>query len=413
MTATTVAYAPPTISSPSPTKFNYAVGYLKALVIALVVALHAALAYHPAATPPPISLLAHPRTWQAFPVFDPHHAAWAGVFATVSDMFGMALMFFLSGLFVWSGLKRKGSCAYMHDRLLRLGVPFVPVAVIIAPLSYYPTYLQIAGHGGFVDFLREWLALGSWSAGPVWFTWVLLVFDWIATSLFRLVPAWGERLAQLGRIARNPGLFFILLVAITTAVYVPMSLAFGPFSWAAWGPFTFQTSRILLYLVYFFAGIGVGAWGLDRGLLASGGKLAQRWPSYFMIAIVLFLAHSKAADAVRAHPLPHTLQAALQSGPVMAWLILLPAFCAAASFASMGLFVRLLTTRIPVFDNLSRNAYGIFLIHFVFVSWIGYALAGVEAPALIEFALVFPSSLAASWVGTILLRRIPGAARFI
>jgi len=132
-----------------------------------------------------------------------------------------------------------------------------------------------------------------------------------------------------------------------------------------------------------------------------------------MIAIVLFLAHSKAADAVRAHPLPHTLQAALQSGPVMAWLILLPAFCAAASFASMGLFVRLLTTRIPVFDNLSRNAYGIFLIHFVFVSWIGYALAGVEAPALIEFALVFPSSLAASWVGTILLRRIPGAARFI
>lgn len=39
-----------------------------------------------------------------------------------------------------------------------------------------------------------------------------------------------------------------------------------------------MSSRILLYLVYFFAGIGVGAWGLDRGLLANGGKLAQRWP---------------------------------------------------------------------------------------------------------------------------------------
>src|SRR3974377_1644600 len=164
MTATTVAYAPPTISSPSPTKFNYAVGYLKALVIALVVALHAALAYHPAATPPPISPLAHPRTWQAFPVFDPHHAAWAGVLATVSDMFGMALMFFLSGLFVWSSLKRKGRCVYMRDRLVRLGVPFVAVAVIITPLSYYPTYLQIAGHGGFGDFLGQWLALGRGAA---------------------------------------------------------------------------------------------------------------------------------------------------------------------------------------------------------------------------------------------------------
>ena len=32
------------------------------------------------------------------PVFDSHHAAWAGVLATINDMFFMALMFFVSGL---------------------------------------------------------------------------------------------------------------------------------------------------------------------------------------------------------------------------------------------------------------------------------------------------------------------------
>jgi hypothetical protein len=414
MSATAVVDTPPVVSSTTTTNFNYAIGYLKAAIVACVVALHSVLAYHPAAPPPPVSLLAHPRTWLAFPVFDSHHAAWAGVLATVADMFGMALIFFLSGLFVWSSLKRKGPSAYMRNRLLRLGVPFVAVAVIITPLSYYPTYLQIAGHGGFGDFLRQWLALGRWSAGPAWFCWVLLVFDWIAASLIFPAPRWGEMLGRVtGRVTRHPELFFLLWVAMTAAVYIPMVLVFGPFSWAAWGPFTFQVSRVLFYLVYFFAGIGVGAWGLERGLFARGGKLVHLWPLWLIVAIVAFLAHSNVVEAVRSHPLPRTLPAALQSRPVMAALILFAVFCAAACFTCLALFMRFVNSRIQVFDNLSRNAYGIFLIHFVFVSWIGYALSTEEAPALVKFALVSTGALAMSWFGTILIRRIPGAARII
>ena len=86
-------------------------------------------------------------------------------------------------------------------------------------------------------------------------------------------------------------------------------------------------------------------------------------------------------------------------------------FCAAASFTCLALFIRFVNSRRQAFDNLASNAYGIFLIHFVFVSWIGYALSGAEAPALVKFALVFTGALAMSWFGTILIRRIPGAAR--
>jgi hypothetical protein len=233
-------------------------------------------------------------------------------------------------------------------------------------------------------------------------------------SLVQVVPGWGETLGQLtGKVTRHPELFFILLVAITVAVYIPMTVVFGPFSWAAWGPFTFQTSRLLFYLVYFFAGIGVGAWGLERGLLASGGKLAHRWPLWLTVAIVAFLAHSKTIEAIRNHPLPRTVQATLQSGPIMAAHILFPVFCAAASFTCLALFIRFVNSPIQVFDNLGRNAYGIFLIHFVLVSWIGYALCGAEAPALAKFALVFTGALALSWIGTIFVRRIPSVARIV
>ena len=85
---------------------------------------------------------------------------WTGfsLFAGFNDIFFMSLMFFLSGLFVWHSLQRKGAGKFVRDRLLRLGVPFVLAAALIAPLAYYPTYLQMATHGDFAGFWRQWWA---------------------------------------------------------------------------------------------------------------------------------------------------------------------------------------------------------------------------------------------------------------
>src|SRR5499427_2062133 len=41
-----------------------------------------------------------------------------------TDSFFMAMFFFLSGLFSWSSIARKGAATYLADRLLRLGLPF-------------------------------------------------------------------------------------------------------------------------------------------------------------------------------------------------------------------------------------------------------------------------------------------------
>jgi hypothetical protein len=117
--------------------YNLAVGYLRAFVTLLVVAHHAVLAYCPFVPPAePASLLPQPRWWQGFPVVDSHR--WAGwqLFVGFNDMFFMALMFFLSGLFVWTSLERKGTSTFLKDRLLRLGVPFVLAAAVVAPVAY-------------------------------------------------------------------------------------------------------------------------------------------------------------------------------------------------------------------------------------------------------------------------------------
>src|ERR1700710_481616 len=46
-----------------------------------------------------------------------------------TDSFFMAMFFFLSGLFVWPSIARKGPLNHLADRLRRLGLPFLFFAV--------------------------------------------------------------------------------------------------------------------------------------------------------------------------------------------------------------------------------------------------------------------------------------------
>ncbi|HEX5719009.1 MAG TPA: acyltransferase [Thermoanaerobaculia bacterium] len=382
---------------------NVAVGYLRAFITVMVVAHHAVLAYHAFAPAPPASLVAEPRWWQAFPVVDSQR--WGGftLFVGFNDVFFMALMFFLSGLFVWNSLQRKGSKTFLKDRALRLGLPFLVSAAVLAPLAYYPSHLQ----SGAASFWEQWRSLGNWPAGPAWFIWVLLAFGAVAAGISRLMPGWGDSLGRLAsRAGRRPALFFGLLVALSAAAYVPMALAFTPFAWTTFGPFSFQTSRLLFYAVYFLAGIAVGAHGLQKGLLAADGRLARRWPLWllaalgafgtvFLLTIVIMTAHAGSRPWEIAGGLAFTLS------------------CAASSFAFLALFVRFAGRRFRPLDSLRDNAYGIYLVHYAFASWLQLSLLRAPLSAPLKGAAVLLGALALSWAATHVLRRLPGVARMI
>lgn len=387
---------------------SLAIGTLRAVITVLVVAHHALLAYNPFVPPPAASLTAQPRMWGAFPVVDSHRWGAGGLLTSFNDMFFMALMFFLSGLFVWTSLQRKGAGTFFRDRARRLGIPFVFATAVIAPLAYYPAYLQTGG-SGFAGFWRQWLALGNWPAGPAWFLWVLLAFDAVAAGLFLLAPRWGDRIGQLAAGARErPARFFGLLAAVSAVAYIPMEILVNPFAWASFGPFFVQTSRVLHYAAYFFAGAGVGAYGLERGLLAVDGKLARRWLRWSVASLVVFgaaLAVIIAALSAAAHPpVPRSLEIAGDLGFVLS--------CAASGFAFLALFVRF-ARRTRLFDSLRDNAFGIYILHYAFVSWLQYALLPAGLSGFLKAAAVTLGALALSWGTTAALRRIPAVARVI
>ena len=108
--------------------------------------------------------------------------------------------------------------------------------------------------------------------------------------MHRWAPGWVGRLARWSSAAAlRPGRYFIGLAAAAALAYVPLALAFTPWTWSDSGPLALQYSRPLLYAVFYLAGLGVGAHGLDRGLLAPAGMLARRWAAWCAGALVSFV----------------------------------------------------------------------------------------------------------------------------
>ena len=163
-------------------KYNLGVAYLRTFVVVLVVAVHSFIAYLPLIPHPLASLRAMPRAWELFPVVDSQRWVGSGLLVGFGDTCFMALFFFLSGLFVWNSLVRKGSGVYLRDRFLRLGLPFVAAAALVAPLAYYPAYLQTGANPSPAAYGREWLSLGEWWRGLFGSCWHLTAWPYCASG---------------------------------------------------------------------------------------------------------------------------------------------------------------------------------------------------------------------------------------
>ena len=382
-------------------EYNVAFAYLRAFIIVLVILHHTAVAYFLPAAPPPASSLAENlhSIRGISPVIDLQHSKLFFFVVFFNDRFFMPLMFFISGLFVWGSLQRKGRLVFFRDRLVRLGIPFV-VMTILAPLTYYTTYLQAGGNSGPVGFWQQWFSLGNWPTGPAWFIWLLLAFDIFVILLSALVPSGSDFHKKMpsGAVLR-PASFFGLLVIVSAASYIPMAAIYDPnFSWWYWGPFSFQLSRVFLYLVYFLIGVILGAYGIQRTLLVPKSTLARHWVMWIVVALAALLANIVA-----------TFGQANKTLIAVSFLL----FCAAACLACLSIFLKFARNRRRILESLFRNSYGIYVIHYVVVNWLLYAMLTVPLPAIAKGSIVFVCSLAFCWGTISIIRRIPAVARVI
>jgi glucans biosynthesis protein C len=205
-------------------------------------------------------------------------------------------------------------------------------------------------------------------------------------------------MASLGA---HPSRFFAGLVTASALVYVPLAIEFTPWEWSQLGPFGLQLSRPVHYAVYFFAGLGIGIYGIENGLLASDGLLARRWAMWLAAAFAAFLLWITPTALIfeLRDAAPLGLQIIADLGFVLS--------CASSSFFLVAVFLHFARNRSRVLDSLSRNAYGMYLVHYVFVVWLQYALLNAPLFAFAKAAIVFGVTLVLSCATSAALRRLP------
>jgi glucans biosynthesis protein C len=383
-----------------------ALNNLRAFVIVIVVAVHAVMAYLGSSPASSFNFDDPPFRWQSIPIVDP--ARWYGfdVFCALQDIYLISLLFFLSGVFVWPSLVRNGSRIFLRDRLLRIGVPFVLAVGLLMPIAHYPVYRVTAIDPSIGAFWEHWLELPFWPAGPPWFLWVLLVFDVIAAGLYQFARmSAGALVRAIGELGNRPGLFVIALLSASVLAYVPPALVFNPWDWFHVGPFSFQYCRPLHYLVYFFAGAGVGACGIDRGLLAADGWLAHRWATAGTAAFVCFVMWLGMVGLAMASDGPPSF--AVQILQALSFVMC----CAAGVLFLLALFLRFANRPLPALDPFRDKTYGIYLTHYVFSIWLQYALLALALPAVVKATMVFTGTMSMSWASVAAFRRIQAVAR--
>ena len=375
--------------------------YLRAFVIILVLFHHAVLAYtmfaffdfeNPIASSNPV---VNEQRWIGFDLI-----------IALNETFLMPLLFFITGILVWQSLTRKGAWKYFGDRLKRLGLPFVIGVLFLIPLAYYPAQLELGliteKDTSYGVFWFGMVRSGFGTAGPLWFLWLLLVFNCLSTLLYRVAPLLGGFVrGRLNIILGRPVAFFVALLGISIIVYLPIAIIFGPLTWIGIGPFKAQAGRILLYLVYFFSGTAVGAIGIERSVFKTNGALVKRWWGWVAVGLMSFMVFIIMLLVVT--PMERTIVSEI------AFVVC----CGSIVFGTTGLFLRFAKRRVGIFDSLSENSYGIYIVHWAFVTWLQYLLLGSGLAPIVKGIVVFLATLILSWVLVATIRHIPAVAKVI
>lgn len=356
-----------------------AIDYLKAFIIVSVVLHHALLAYSTFLNYDESIVVAGIITYfnLANPVLD--KVGWSGfdVIIGINDRYFMTLMFFISGLFIFPSLNRKGEKLFWHDRLKRLGIPFIIGIFTIIPLAYYPAHLQWGLNGNkhmpYFDYLKVFIKSGFNTPGPLWFIYVLLVFSFVGSILLKIN---FNKFPKVKKTVENPLHLFFTLLILSVVLYLPLYILFGD-SWFGVGPFVFQSARILHYLLYFLAGCLIGFYGIDNTIFKEKSKWMKSWWIWFIVGILSF-------------PFFFTLS------------------CICLIFSSFGFFYSFIKKRNPIIDSMARNSFGIYIFHYIFTSWFQYFLLSYDYPVVAKGIFVFIGAYSMSWILTSLLRRIPG-----
>ncbi|WP_263357999.1 acyltransferase family protein [Acidicapsa ligni] len=325
-------------------------------------------------------------------------------FCATNQAYFMGFFFLLAGYFTPRSLERKGTAQFLLDRFLRLGLPLLAFILILGPLTA-AIVTAFEGHGFWptIVYLRNHQRIIN---GPLWFAEALLIFSLIycawsaAVAKRRTTPQTPQRSPR-----PVPAYSWWLLAAVGTGV---TALAIRQFVPTGENVFGLQLGYFASYIVLF--AVGIAAWRHDW-LRQLRWRDAQPWLFITVIAWPFM-----PVGIVLARKLYGPGRSNFSGG--FSWTAILYAFwepLIAWGIISLWLLVFREHMNKPsaIWDWLNRRAYAVYILHPPVLVTIGLLLHHWTAPALLKFGVTGILSVAATWLISDPIVRLPGIRKIV
>lgn len=323
------------------------------------------------------------------------------LFTATNQAFFMGCFFFIAAYFTPAAYDRKGACAFLRDRLLRLGIPLLVYDLVLNPVV---EYLAAGLPGGYGRFWGAYVGnLTGIGHGPLWFVETLLIFTGLYT-LWRLTIAARVPLHPLTP-SRPPATATIILyiLALATASFVVRQWV--PIDWV-FEPLNLQFPFFAQYISLFIIGLVAAR---RNWFLTISDAAGRRWLGLGVMGVPLFLVLELLGDA-QAHFDWFKGGARWQAFAGALWEA---SVCVGMIIGLIVLFRRRCREQGPLARALSASAYTAYLIHPLIIVGVAYAGRIITIHPLLKFGLAVLVAVPLCFGISDAIRRLPVVRRIL
>ena len=369
------------------------IDHLRAALVTLVVLHHVALVYGASA----------PFYYVEPPFTDATGFRWLLVFVLANQGWFMGAFFLLAGYFTPGAFDRKGSGAFLRDRIVRLGIPLAVYVFLLNPLAELAAWLMpedltgLAGSATWSDY-PDLIGLG-----PLWFVAMLLVFSFGYAGYKSLAGGSGRTPARM------PGYAAIAVFAAVLA-----GVSYGWRMVVPLGEFVWQFPT-LAYLPQYLSFFVLGALAYRKDWLATLTAAKGAFGALFAAAAAVFLFPLAFSGEMFSLEVTEALDNAMgdgtwQSAVYAAWDSI---FAVGLVLASIVAF-RAVAKRKNAFGTfLAKHSYAVYVIHIPVVVYGAYLMRSIELGAIAKAGVVAAVVVPACFLIAFAVRSVPGVKRIL
>jgi ABC-type multidrug transport system permease subunit len=344
------------------------------------------------------------------PFTNPQAFVWLLVYALVNQGWFMGAFFLIAGYFTPGSFERKGTGAFLKDKLLRLGIPILVFYFVLGPISFIGYYLmpvELTGITTQLSWESFWKAYPEFiGLGPVWFLVMLLIFNFGYLTWRWLIKNQASAAKNETSIPSYLGIgIFILALAGVSYLWrmvFPLGKSVLQFPTLAYLP---------QYLSFFILGTIASRRDWFRTISDSMGIAG--FAAALLAGLILFpLAFSGQIFSLE---LSGALDNAMGNGHWQSAVYTLwDSIFAVGLCLGMVTFFRRFFNRQNWFGSfLARQSYAVYIIHIPIVVFMAYGVRGIQVGSLFKFGLASIMIIPVCFAVAALIRKVPVVSRII